>query len=163
MKHSLLLAFFVLLFSCAPYPKIGGIVPPYPESWKHYGSGCIGDSMGFNDCEYALGMYKTPQNSIYLVIEEFQSRDAAGHAIWKIKNLLLTKRIPDKSVVITSICNINGIQDETIIATIPEHDRNSPEYIQAVGWAYKFELPSGALKEINTNMITCYNTAIDAD
>jgi len=50
-----------------------------------------------------------------------------------------------------------------VVALVPPHDPESPEYIKAAGWAFKVGLPSGKFQELDAEKIDCVNTAIDAD
>lgn len=163
IKFIFLLLLLSLLVGCSQQLKVGDTVPPYPNSLQHYGSSCIGDLKGYKNCEFSLGIYQSHANKFYLIIDEFQRRDESGRAIWKVKNFVISKKVSKNSVVVSGICRVNGVENEAVIATVPVHDGNSPEYIQAAGWAYKYELPSGAFTEISTNSVSCYNTAKDAD
>jgi hypothetical protein len=158
--HRYLILVTLLLCGCAAQQKAEK--PSHSAEASDQQGACIGGA-SYELCSFAVNVLEKNSTPIAFVSKRALGDDADGKPIWGILDeVSLPSNLAGRFIQYAS-CRYNGESDDSVVALVPPHDSEAPEYIKAAGWAFKVALPSGKFQELDFQKVDCVNTAIDAD
>lgn len=126
-------------------------------------SACIGATAHYETCTYGIAVLGPELAPKVIVSRRMASMNDDGQPVWEEQDRLPAPALPANGSLELGSCRQQGTADDTIVALLPPHDETSPEFIGAVGWAYRVDLPAGRFKALDAAAIDCINSAIGAD
>lgn len=96
----------------AASPYIGVTYPPLPQGWEE-GRGALAATVG--EVDYAVQeLVQAKQQMLWFM--KSTGRDAQGHAIWVVTDVLVRSDVPEPGGLIWGFCTLNDQPDEEIVA-----------------------------------------------
>ncbi|HSB96058.1 MAG TPA: hypothetical protein VLC91_06405 [Spongiibacteraceae bacterium] len=154
----------LLLCGCAAQQKVES--PPTPAAAaaevNDQQGACIGGA-SYELCSFAVNVVEKNLIPIAFVSKKSLGDGPDGNPTWEILDeIALPSNMAGRFIQYAS-CRYSGESDDTVVALVPPHDSEAPEYIKAADWAFKVALPSGKFQELDSAKVDCINTAIGAE
>jgi hypothetical protein len=137
---------------------VGLTVPPYPEGFVNSSGACIAQSRGLdNECDYSIGVLETKDEKPSVIVgSRMVGRDEDQKARWFITDALSYPDLPEGYLLAIATCQVDGKDDETIVAAVLNGDE---EWLEPIQWARRFDMSSEKFVEQPTAGVRCRNEA----
>lgn len=132
---------------------VGSTVPPYPAGFRDGGGACISRALDKNVCEYSLGILRK-RGAHLLYLGKSAPRIDPKKARWTVTDQLSIKDIPNGHDISFGLCELNGVQDEAILAVVKI---TNTDWFTHVHSAYKVNLTTERFEKIPAKGIRCFN------
>jgi hypothetical protein len=132
---------------------IGTNYPPLPEGFSRRYGLVIWDSDDFSLARISDG----ERDMLWLA--KMTSRDANGHAIWEIKDILVLPNLDIEVVLVDDLCMLNGEMNPEIIAIGKTDDRvYSTRHLpnEKILFAWRANTSLGIFQSIPTKGVECF-------
>ena len=138
---------------------VGTVVPPYPQGFDSFEGTCIpGTQKPVNACKYTIGILQTSRDDRRVgIFAGVYDRLEQERVRWKVTDYIAYPDVPDGHTFAQVGCQLNGTEDETVIAVIDSsHDSGmDPAGLGQAVWARKLNVATGKLVEIKSSSVQC--------
>jgi hypothetical protein len=154
----------VYISGCATKANVKASASEFLNGVDNGRGACIGQNYAVETCSFAISLIDDKNLApIILLSQESSGHDPAGSPLWKIKDTLPVPQAT-KGIHLEYIsCRYDKKSDDTVVALVTDYDAKDSDWIRAVDWAYRIDLPSGKFLKIDSEKVDCANTAIGAD
>ncbi len=136
----------------AASPYIGVAYPPLPQGWEE-GRGALAATVG--DVDYAV-QELTQARQQMLWFMKSTGRDAQGHIVWVVTDVLVRSDVPEPGGLIWGFCTLNDQPDEEIVAL----GEVKAARMEIVNRAWRANHTTGRFEPIATTGIVCEDETI---
>jgi hypothetical protein len=133
-------------------PYIGVAYPPLPSGWEE-GRGALAATVG--DVDYVVQeLVQADQQMLWFL--KSTGRDAQGHIIWVVTDVLVRSDVPEPGGLIWGFCTLNDQPDEEIVAL----GEVKAARMETVNRAWRANHATGRFEPIATTGIVCEDETI---
>jgi hypothetical protein len=133
-------------------PYIGAAYPPLPQGWQE-GRGALAATVG--EVDYVV-QELTQARQQMLWFMKSTGRDAQGHIIWAVTDVLARSDVPEPGGLIWGFCTVNDQPDEEIVAL----GEVKAARMETVHRAWRANHTTGHFEPIATAGIVCEDETI---
>jgi hypothetical protein len=133
-------------------PYIGVTYPPLPQGWEE-GRGALAATVG--EVDYAVQELVQAKRQMLWFMKS-AGRDAQGHTLWVVTDVLVRSDVPEPGGLIWGFCTLNDQPDEEIVA-LGEVKAARMDTIQQ---AWRANHTTGHFEPIATTGIVCEDETI---
>ena len=138
---------------------VGTVVPPYPQGFDSFEGTCIaGKGKTAQPCQYTIGILQASRDDTPVGIFAGTYDHLENNFIrWKVTDYIQYPAVPNGHTFTSVGCQLNGTEDETILAVLEPEKGNSmePAGLGKAIWARKLNVASGKFTTVGTSSVKC--------